>query len=30
MDHFAVLTSHEELVETELHIGQWIQEHIQS
>jgi len=30
MDHFAVLTPHQQLVETVLHIGQCNQEHVQS
>jgi len=25
MDHFALLTPHEQLIETVLHIGQWTQ-----
>jgi len=30
MDHFAMLTPHERLVETVLHIGHWTQRHVQS
>jgi len=30
MDHFAMLTPHEQPVETVLHIGQWTQGHVQS
>jgi len=29
MDHFAMLTPHEQLVETVLYIGQWTQGHVQ-
>jgi len=30
MDHFAIMTSHEQLVETVLHVSQWTKWHVQA